>query len=84
MQFVTGMIVRSKKGHDKGRFYAVLSVCGDSAALINAENRTKECPKRKKLLHLAPTKTVLTQAQLCSDSEIRQILAVFTGRVSSS
>ena len=47
MQFVKGMIVRSKKGHDKGRFYAVLA---------------------------------LTQEQLDSDSEIRQILAAFSER----
>ena len=80
MQFVRGMIVRSKKGHDKGRFYVVLRQDGDCAALADAKSRTEACPKMKKLLHLAPTKTVLTEAQLHSDSEIQNILAKFSGR----
>jgi len=81
MQFVKGMIVRSKKGHDKGSFYVVVQADNDKAYIINAESRTVQKPKCKKLIHLAPTKTVLSEEQLRSDDEIRKILAVFNGRV---
>lgn len=80
MQFVTGMIVRSKQGHDKGCFYAVLAVNGDRALLIDAHRRTTASPKPKNLCHLAPTKTVLTEEQLGSDSEIQKVLAAFSER----
>ena len=81
MQFVKGMVVRSKKGHDKGRFYVVCSADNNSAALTDAQSKTADKPKIKNLIHLAPTKTVLSEEQLGSDDEIRRILADFNGRV---
>jgi len=80
MLLTKGMVVRSKKGHDKGSFYVVYYTAGSTAYLINGENRTPSAPKKKNALHLAPTKTALSEAQLGSDGEIRRILAVFGGR----
>ena len=76
-----GIIVRSKKGHDKGRFYVVSDISGSTAYIIYGAVRTASSPKKKNVLHLAPARTVLSEAQLGSDSEIRRILAVFNGRV---
>lgn len=81
MLFQTGMIVRSKKGHDKGRFYAVHSISGNNVLLTDGDTRKGDRLKKKNMIHLAPTKTVLNDVQLASDSEIRKILAVFDGRV---
>lgn len=80
MQFVTGMIVRSKQGHDKGQFYVVLTLNGRIAEVSNARSRTAASPKRKNCCHLAPTRTVLTAQQLDSDSEIQKVLAAFSER----
>jgi ribosomal protein L14E/L6E/L27E len=82
MKFVTGMIVRSKKGHDKGRFYVVLSAADRIMYLCDAEKYTREQPKKKNPLHLAPTKTVLDLQSPDADSVIRQTLRAFQSRAS--
>ena len=81
MQFETGMVVRSKKGRDKGRFYMV---CGSSGALVLVTDgcrRTLDAPKAKNPIHLAPTRTVLRDTASVSDSEIRKALSEFTDRI---
>jgi ribosomal protein L14E/L6E/L27E len=84
MQFVTGMIVRSKQGRDNGKFYVVLSADKTSALLYDADKRTIKQPKKKNLRHLAPTKTVLSAKVLGSDSEIRRTLAEFQRKATIS
>lgn len=81
MLFKKGMIVRSKKGHDKGKFYVIYDTAEKAAYLIDGAGRTPAAPKRKNIIHLAPTRTVLSEAMIRSDSEIRKTLAVFGGRV---
>ena len=81
MQFVKGMIVRSKAGHDKGRFYVVYQTTDRTVFLTDADRTSS---KKKNPLHLAPTKTVLSEEQLSSDNEIQKILAVFDSRVRHS
>ena len=83
MQFVTGMVVRSKAGHDKGSFFVVTALADGFALLSDGKARTLTAPKRKNLLHLAATHTVLPPDKM-TDSEIRSILAVFHGRVRTS
>ena len=79
MQFVKGMVVRSKNGHDKGSFYVV---CGSEGCLLLSDGQAHPIsrPKRKNPIHLAPTKTVLADESLLSDSEIRKALSRFSGR----
>ena len=81
MQFEKGMVVRSKKGHDKGKFFVVIRLENDRAYLIDSDARTLDSPKKKNLVHLAPTKTVIDEASMRSDSKIRKILSGFNGRV---
>ncbi len=80
MQIVNGMVVRSKKGHDKGKFFVVVSVENNIAYLADYRGRTPDFPKKKNLIHIAPTKTVLDSESVGSDDEIRKILAGFNGR----
>ncbi len=77
MKFETGLIVRSKAGHDKNCFYVVLSVSAESALLCNGANKTLANPKSKKLLHLAPTKTVIPNHLLKTNQEIYNSLLQF-------
>lgn len=83
MQFVNGMVVRSKKGHDKGRFFVVVRLEGNIAFLADGFSRRLDNCKRKNILHLAPTKTVLGEESM-TENEIKRILAEFTGRLCSS
>lgn len=77
MNFVAGSVVRSKAGHDKGSFYAVLSVDEDMALIADGYDRPVSRPKRKKLIHLAFTRTVLSEQILNDDSKLSEALAPF-------
>lgn len=83
MQCIRGMIVRSKAGHDKGSFFVVLKVENDIAYIIDGKSRTHDKPKRKKLIHLAVTSTVLSEQTIEAESEIRRLLAEFNSKVRS-
>ncbi len=82
MQFQTGMIVRSRKGHDKGQFYVVTQISHGFVFVTDAAGRSLIHPKKKNPIHLAPTKTVLDMKPMPSDSEIRRLLSAFYDRVS--
>ena len=78
MQVKRGQVVRSLAGHDKGDFQAVLELCPPYALVCDGKRRKLEKPKRKKLLHLAPTQTVLGEEALRTDRQIRTALRAFT------
>lgn len=69
-----GQVVKSLAGHDKGLFLAVLEVQGRFLILCDGRRRTLEKPKKKKLIHTAATKLVLTEEQLGADKRIREAL----------
>ena len=73
--FDRGMVVRSRKGRDKGRFYVVSEV-KDRVLTLTDGVRTK----RKNPVHLAPTRTVLDMSVCGSDKEIIEILSRFRDR----
>lgn len=81
MNFQRGTVVRAKAGHDKGSFYAVVSVEGDSAMITDGGRRNLSCPKRKKLIHLAFTRTVLSEQTMNDDSKISHALRPFEEKV---
>lgn len=64
MDCVRGQIMRSLKGHDKGDFQVVLKTDGAYAYMADGKRRRMEAPKKKKLMHLAPTATVLSEESL--------------------
>ena len=81
MNYHSGTVVRSKAGHDKGSFYAVTAVEGDMALIADGVKHTVKAPKRKKLIHLAFTKTVLSEQTMNNDNKIQKELAPFNERV---
>ena len=80
MDFVRGMVVRSAAGRDKNGFFAVLEA-NDRYALIcdrsDGRRRSLSNPKKKKYIHLFPTKTVLTESSLQTNRVIRAALKDF-------
>ncbi len=74
-----GTVVCSKAGRDKGRFFAVVSLCGEYAEIANGALRKISAPKRKKLRHLAPTSTVLESAALSDDKQLYDAISRSVG-----
>ncbi len=79
MEIIRGQVVKSKAGRDKGGFLAVLKVEPPYAVLCDGKRRPLERPKRKKLMHLAPTGTVLPEEVLGTDRKLRKALQAFAG-----
>ena len=77
MEVQRGQIMRSLAGHDKGVFQTVLKVEGVFAYMADGKRRTLENPKKKKLMHLAPTGTVLGEESLATNRQIRTALRIY-------
>ena len=76
-----GTIVFSKMGRDKGRAMVVLENDGVYLTLADGKLRTLEKPKRKKIKHVQPTKTMIEMQPECGralqDADIRKQLKAF-------
>lgn len=77
MELKRGQIVRSKAGHDKGDFQTVLAVEPPYLILCDGRRRSLEKPKRKKIIHISATDTVLDENQLRTNRQIRLALKPF-------
>ena len=71
-----GQIVVSKQGRDKGRVFVVLSVEGEYVFLADGRLRPLGKPKKKKVMHVQPTNTVLEMKTVggLKDADIRKWL----------
>lgn len=76
MNIVKGSIVRAKSGRDKGGFFVVLGTEQQFAYIADGKRRRVEKPKKKKLIHLAPTNTVY-EGSTDTNPKIRKILNEF-------
>ncbi len=74
MELKRGQVVRSKAGRDQGSFMAVLGAEPQWAVLADGKGRPLERPKRKKLMHLSPTLTVLSEEALATNRKLRAAL----------
>ena len=83
MNFIRGTVVCSKAGHDKGSFFAVIAVDDDMAFVADGKTRKISDPKKKKLIHLAFTRTVLSEQEINDDSRLSEALSVFNQRSES-
>ncbi|KXL52325.1 hypothetical protein CLNEO_22590 [Anaerotignum neopropionicum] len=84
MEFQAGQIVYSKDGHDKGLTMMVLSVEDRFLYLADGKTRMLAKPKRKKIIHVQPTKYVdaamadkLMQNAHILDSDIRKAIKLY-------
>lgn len=77
MELTKGQVVRAKAGRDKGGFFVVLEVENGYAWICNGKSRPLERPKRKNVIHLSPTKTVVPAESMVTNREIRKVLSAF-------
>ncbi|MEE1319415.1 MAG: KOW domain-containing RNA-binding protein [Ruminococcus sp.] len=76
MSIEKGSIVRAMAGRDKENFFVVLEVDSKYALIADGKRRKVEHPKKKKLIHLAPTKTVI-EGSLETNPQIKRVLSQF-------
>lgn len=81
MEYQIGQVVYSKSGHDKGGIMMILSLEGAYAYLADGRRRKLERPKKKKLIHIQPTRYVdaelagrLKQNKYVLDADIAKAL----------
>jgi len=75
MEYSVGQIVRAKAGRDKNGFFIIVGLEGKFAYIVNGKNRKIEAPKKKKLIHLAPTGAVVQNFN--TNREVIRILSKF-------
>lgn len=73
---MVGRIVRSKCGHDKGKFYVVLHAAGDFVILSDGNLRPINKPKRKNVKHISITNTFMDMS-IKTDEAIKNTLKSF-------
>ncbi len=71
-----GLVVRSKAGKDKGRFYVVVDFKDDRADVSDGRYRKFDNPKSKNPLHLASTSTAVDLPE--NDKQLRNLLKKFS------
>ena len=78
MTIQKGSVVRALAGRDKDGFFVVLGVEDSYALIADGKRRRIQSPKRKKLIHLAPTNTVY-QGLIETNPQLRKALREFNG-----
>ncbi|MGI5894536.1 MAG: KOW domain-containing RNA-binding protein [Candidatus Merdivicinus sp.] len=73
MEWKSGAVVQSIRGHDEG-YFAVVRVEGAFAYLANGKQRPLEKPKKKNLKHLRATSTVLDLARIQTNRQLKAAL----------
>ncbi len=77
MNITTGSVVRAKAGRDKDKFFIVLRVEDNYCFIADGRRRKAENPKKKKLIHLAPTNVCLCET-MDTNRKIRTALRDFS------
>ncbi len=77
MNLRRGTVVASKAGHDKGSFFVVVRIENDFVYIADGRGRKLSCPKRKNIIHLAYTNTVLGEQEMNDDSKLSEALDPF-------
>lgn len=77
MNITIGSVVKAKAGRDKDNFFIVLKVEDNFAFIADGKRRKVQNPKKKKLIHLAPTNTCLCDT-MDTNRKIRTALRTFS------
>lgn len=76
-QITIGSVVRAKAGRDKDSYFVVVRMEDGYCFIADGRRRKVESPKKKKLIHLAPTNTTLTDT-MDTNRKIRKALSDFS------
>ena len=77
MGIKVGQIVVSKAGHDKGETFVIVSFDSKYVYICNGKHRKLENPKKKKIIHVSLTNTVLDEEAIRTNRQIIKALAIF-------
>lgn len=84
MEFGRAQIVRSLKGHDRGRLFCVMDVEDGAVLLADGKERRVSAPKRKNVKHVEyagsmehPTIESVRRGEPVRDRQLRELLAAF-------
>ena len=77
MTITKGSVVRAKAGRDKDKFFVVLRIENGFAFIADGRRRKCEAPKRKNLIHLERTNTVLSET-MDTNRKLRNALKSFS------
>ena len=73
MDIMTGRVVISSAGHDKGRFMLVVGADGDRILVADGKERKLEHPKKKNIRHVRATESTIEPEGL-TDKKLRRTL----------
>lgn len=73
MDIMTGRVVISSAGHDKGRFMLVVGADGDRILVADGKERKLEHPKKKNIRHVRATERTIEPEGL-TDKRLRRML----------
>lgn len=76
MSIVKGSIVRAKSGREKNGFFVVLDCNEKFAYIVDGKRRKVEAPKKKSLIHLSSTNTVV-KGSIETNPQIKRVLNDF-------
>lgn len=80
-ELVKGQVVIALKGRDKGRVQMILDYLDKSHVLVvDGKKRKIEKPKKKKIMHLQKTNTILNIDDDINDCKIRKMLNAFVNK----
>lgn len=77
MEPVSGMIVRSAAGRDKGKFLVVIRADEEFVYVADGKERKLENPKKKRIKHVKFTNTVIDTDSL-TDKKLRSTIVRYT------
>lgn len=77
MELKKGTVVYSLAGHDKGDYQVIIDYDDKYAKVCDGKYRPLERPKKKKLIHMKLTNTVVDESLLMTNKSIRNILKPF-------
>lgn len=73
----SGMLVKSKAGHDKGRIYVVVRTDNCCAYLADGDLRPLRRMKKKNIRHLQPILKMKLKGQT-DDKSVRELIEKYT------
>jgi ribosomal protein L14E/L6E/L27E len=82
VEAITGMIVRSAAGRDKGNFLVVLKADDEFVYLADGKERKLASPKKKRIKHVKFTNTVIDTDSL-TDKKLRSVIVEFKTHLSN-
>lgn len=82
MDYVKGLVVKNKAGHEKNQFFVVLDYDDSYAFICDGRHRKLDNAKKKNLKHLFVTNTVLSEEVLLTNRTIREALRPFNNDLS--